>query len=279
MSNKTNYRRHPSHHLLEDHLWNESLLLRRSEELTAISIDRYYGPRKPGRLNAHPFWEMGCVVRGETELICKQPILLRADNVFMIPPNVPHAERSYEPADIIWLSLRGTQLSDNLLNSPEIVRNHDLARFVEQLWIFSEISETGCGPELDAKVRMIVACFFSFSILQRKNLPQAADMVERSIAHMNAHLSEKISIPEVASKMGCSQTYFRRLFKTRTGRTPVVYLEEIRMRRAQLLLGYTDMPISEIARSVGYEDPFYFSRVFTKTLGASPTAYRSHSKN
>lgn len=278
MTSKKDYCFRPRYHVLEDRLWSESPLPIRSEELTVISIDRYFGPRKPEQLTPHSYWEMGCVVRGQIELICKEKINLLAGSVFVIPPNVPHAERSNDPADIIWLSLRGSQLPANLLKTPEIVRNHDLARLIEQLWIFSEIGEIGCGPELDAKVRTIVTRFFSFTVFQRGNIPKAADMVERSIAYLNARLSDKISIPDVALEMGCSQTYFRRLFKMRTGRTPVTYLEEIRIRHAQSLLEHMDMSIAEISRSVGYDDPFYFSRIFTKISGVNPTTYRAKTK-
>lgn len=272
MTNIANYRQHPSYHFLEHRLWNDSLLSERSEELTIISIDRYYGPRKPGQHNAHPFWEMGCIVRGTIELICERSVLLGTDSVFLIPPSVAHSEKTDAPADIIWLSLRGSLLPSTLLDQPETITNHDLACMIEQLWIFAEIGETGCGPELDAKAKQIVARFFS--IHQRRNCPDAADMVEKSITYLQQHISDPISIPDIASRMGCSQTYFRRLFKMRTGRTPIEYLLELRMRHAQSLLEHTDMSIAEVATSIGYDDPFYFSRLFSKTHGISPFKYR-----
>ncbi len=269
---KNDYRHNPSCHLLENRLWNESLLPSRSEELTAISLDRYYGPRKIERLKWHPFWEIGCIVRGKTELVCKEDILLCADSVFVIPPNIPHAERSAESADIIWLALRGSLLSSNLLKSPTTIKNHELACLIERLWIFTEIGETGSGPEIDAKARDIITQFFNIN--QRQSRPETADMIEQSISYFHLHQSEQISIPDVAAQMGCSQTYFRRLFKIRTGRTPVEYLQEIRIRHSQSLLEHTDMAIAKIARYVGYEDPFYFSRLFSKANGASPAKYR-----
>jgi transcriptional regulator GlxA family with amidase domain len=92
-------------------------------------------------------------------------------------------------------------------------------------------------------------------------------------------MSLQISIPDIAEQMGCSQTYFRRLFKARTGRSPLEYLQGLRLQHAKSLLKHTSMPISEIASAVGHEDAFYFSRVFKRLSGLSPRNYRNSVEN
>lgn len=60
---------------------------------------------------------------------------------------------------------------------------------------------------------------------------------------------------------------------------PSQYLEMLRMKEAQIRLVQTEAPVYEVARTVGYRDPFYFTRVFTKFNGLSPSEYRKTTRN
>lgn len=271
MDNEGSYRRKPRYHRLEDRFWRESFLRERCPELTILSIDRYSGPRGLRELMAHPFWEMGCVVKGAIEFICREPLTLQADNVFLIPPGLFHTERSEAPADIIWMALRGNLLLKGSPAAVQFVRSLRLVEMIEQLWKFSEIGETGIGPELDAEAKEILCRYFR--VLRINTGADTSDMIERSIAYLHANLSERITIGELADHLGCSQTYFRRVFKRRTGQSPLAYLQTVRLRHGKSLLDHTDMSIAEVARALGY-DPFYFSRVFTKAEGMSPRNFR-----
>lgn len=71
-----------------------------------------------------------------------------------------------------------------------------------------------------------------------------------------------------------STSWFNKSFKTAVGTTPMNYILSIRIRNAQMLLETTDYNISSIASMVGYENAFYFSRLFRKHIGLSPAEYR-----
>ena len=71
-----------------------------------------------------------------------------------------------------------------------------------------------------------------------------------------------------------SVSWFIRSFKQYAGTTPMQYLVERRMANAQVLLETTSYNISEIAALVGYDNPLYFSRIFRKQKGMSPSEYR-----
>ncbi len=98
--------------------------------------------------------------------------------------------------------------------------------------------------------------------------------MELAIQHFNDHYSDEINIEEYALSRGMSVSWFIRSFKQYAGTTPMQYLVERRMANAQVLLETTSYNISEIAALVGYDNPLYFSRIFRKQKGMSPSEYR-----
>ena len=98
--------------------------------------------------------------------------------------------------------------------------------------------------------------------------------MELAIQHFSDHYSDEINIEEYALSRGMSVSWFIRNFKQYAGTTPMQYLVERRMANAQVLLETTSYNISEIAALVGYDNPLYFSRIFRKQKGMSPSEYR-----
>ena len=84
----------------------------------------------------------------------------------------------------------------------------------------------------------------------------------------------KLSVDEICSHLGVGTSYFSSVFKKETGMSFVTYLTEVRMNEAQKLLDTTDEKSYIIAGMVGYEEPNYFSYVFKKHFGISPSRYR-----
>lgn len=79
--------------------------------------------------------------------------------------------------------------------------------------------------------------------------------------------------------MGMSPFYFSRQIKTATGRTFLDFLTDYRIEKAKHRLKYTEMSVNEVGRSVGYPDSNYFTKVFKRTAGCTPTAYRCMKKD
>ena len=86
-------------------------------------------------------------------------------------------------------------------------------------------------------------------------------------------------IERYATLCNVSETYFYRCFREWCGQSPVEYRNALRISHAEAMLRHTDMQISEISGVVGFDDPFYFSRIFTKHTGLSPKAYRKASRD
>jgi two-component system, response regulator YesN len=92
--------------------------------------------------------------------------------------------------------------------------------------------------------------------------------------YIDEHFAEAITLEEAAEHVGLSPYYFSKLFKDRFGITFIDYITEIRIKRAKELMENPDVSVKEVCYTVGYKDPNYFSRVFKKYTGLTPSEYR-----
>lgn len=88
-------------------------------------------------------------------------------------------------------------------------------------------------------------------------------------------MDSTLSLDTVCAQLGVSTAYFSTMFKRETGQGFVGYLTDLRMEKALELLNTTDEKTYQIAARIGYEDPNYFSYVFKKRFGVSPSKYRA----
>ena len=97
----------------------------------------------------------------------------------------------------------------------------------------------------------------------------------RAVYYIKQHLTEKISVPMLASLEGLSESRFYTVFKEKIGCSPVEYINTLRIERACNLLSSTPMSVGEIGVNCGFDDNFYFSKIFKKKMGVSPTKYKA----
>lgn len=94
--------------------------------------------------------------------------------------------------------------------------------------------------------------------------------------YITCHFHEKIKINALADHIGVNRSYLTKNFKQIVGCSPQELLINLRIKRAKTLLKTTQMPINEIASAVGYSDQLTFSRLFKRSCGQSPRAYRNY---
>jgi AraC-like DNA-binding protein len=109
--------------------------------------------------------------------------------------------------------------------------------------------------------------------------PGDAERISAVLDHIDTHIAEPLTLPGLARLAHLSPVYFVSLFRKETGRPPMAYVFDRRIELARTLLAAGDQSVEQIARAVGFEDPFHFSRAFKRKTGMPPTAYRASLKN
>jgi AraC-like DNA-binding protein len=119
---------------------------------------------------------------------------------------------------------------------------------------------------------MSAGAFRDFSGTDEK---EAVGKIDQCITYMIEHIDQPMQVSTLAALANVSLSHFFALFKQRTGCPPMDYFTRLRMRRACRLLGSSSASVKEVAAALGYDDPFYFSRVFKSVNNVAPSKYRT----
>jgi len=212
---------------------------------------------------------------------------LEPRQALVIPRGVPHIYYADEanPWSIHWVHFMGTQADFFVYHLPigenKIIVDPEAAPALEQL--FKECYESFIGGFVLYRLiycsqilhHLLGMLFFNnilFSPMQRKN---GFLNLESTLKFLHGNIHRKLSLDEMAEHAGLSVSHFSFLFKQKTGYSPTNYFINVKLQRACAMLSLEDKTINEIAYEIGYEDPYYFSRIFKKVIGASPQNYRT----
>ncbi|SFE43076.1 AraC-type DNA-binding protein [Chitinophaga sp. CF118] len=99
--------------------------------------------------------------------------------------------------------------------------------------------------------------------------------ITQAILHMRRELHAKLTVEEMAAKHHLSASYFSTLFRKATGMPPIDYFIHLKIQKACQLLYKDNIKVKEVAEAVGYDDPYYFSRLFKKYMNVSPEQYKA----
>ncbi len=201
---------------------------------------------------------------------------------FLIVPQAVHTFQAdlNDPWEHCWIMFDGAKARMLLEQSCLAVQNHVFAMpmvsqcfAVLQAALTEEQTDCGCAwSMLSALLRLL--SWHGKSLAEPAPTDPQTLYVRQAVAYMQANYCRDIAVADIAAAVNLSAKYLCRLFQTRLGSSPQNYLIRLRVSRAEALLVRPDLSVSEIARSVGYENPLYFSQVFRKHRGKTPTEHR-----
>ncbi len=163
-----------------------------------------------------------------------------------------------------------SQEADNVVTAAGVTAWQDLA-----LYLIARL----CGPEhavRTAKVYLLgghESGQLPYSAMTRPRTTDDA-AIRRAMAWIDDHYAEPNPVAAMCERSGLTRRTFARRFVAATGRRPIDYVHAVRMEHARRRIEAGRDPVDDVGLQVGYEDPAFFRRLFKRSTGLTPTAYR-----
>lgn len=260
-----------------------------------------FAPKRAGGrkdLHYHRYTEIGIVTRGEMTIWWEGVAThCPVGAVFVIPPGVrylPHVQDPVHPSPphtVVWLALhRGCAISHRCSLEGKEHRLSEYYCFTESQVMglarnmAQELADRALGYE--AVVRGSLLCLLTWLLRapvhsisehgeglgdRRTGTPET--FRERVESYLRSHYHRPLTLAQIARSVGCSPAYLCRHFRELAGLTPFQFLRSVRLEAAKRLL-CSEVPIARVAEMVGFDDPLYFSKVFSAQTGESPQSFR-----
>ncbi len=209
---------------------------------------------------------------------------VKRNQYFILPKGEPHEYGTNHYWTIYWVHFGGTSAHVYAKGAatPQDINITINSRIGDRINIFEEIMTTlQHGKELEdmryasSLLHHFLASMRYLGQFRRAKAETEKDLIKQAIHYMRENIESHIMIKDVLTYVGYSQSHFMTSFKKKTGQSPWVYFNRLKIEHACRLLRTTDMKINMICYKVGIKDPLYFSRLFSKTMGMSPTKYRN----
>lgn len=277
--------------------------------LTFLYVDKYSFSEKwtyPESMT--PYCMYRCILSGQAIFIINgRSYRVQAGDVFYIPHGCTlecHAVEQIEFISVrfaVPLQLQGANLLNELYGIPMLNPRMDppMRDYFEQLYLCAVGTSRTKMFRIDAYLGLITATLaerasgsviegddeadapFELSAIQRRAQRSSIRQDPRItvvVDYLVTHPKETLNTKQLCEMAQMSESTLRRLFKTQTGKAPVDFIKELRMMNAARRLLKGEERISDIAYSVGYDTPNYFTRCFKETFGISPQEYRKRSR-
>lgn len=204
----------------------------------------------------------------------------RAGQVLLLDCNAPHAYAAQGKCSFTFLHFAGAQ-SQALYD--EIVRNvGNLIPMASPNELHESIGELLFAMRSDHRLNEAETSALIYSMLMKLLEHSGASgagssgnpVVDRAIGYIQSHLTDKLSVEEIAANAGYSASYFSHLFAEETGLSPYQFVVKSRIEHAQQLLKTTRQTVQEIAFQCGFNSAANFCYTFRRLVGTSPHEYR-----
>lgn len=205
-------------------------------------------------------------------------------HIILYKPNEPQNYRYYftDKPELYWVHFTGNAVYDILselyLNSQVsyfVGMDNDCVDLFKKMIFELNMKRPSYGYYTSAYMMELMAHFSRLAWARKHETVLLDDDIKKTITLMHSNYNAKYTICDYAKDCNLSESRFIHKFKASTGKTPVQYIMQIRMNEAKDLLSYSSLNISEVSSIIGYENPLYFSRIFKRETGMSPSEYKS----
>ena len=213
--------------------------------------------------------------------IDQKEAVIEAGDVVIFNSEISMRRRVLEP--LRFLYIKYSMKNASLFDMPSGVFRDLSPRASEDLKQIAELSEA--HTPLSLRLQSHYLSDLLLSLLPRQTEHSLSRLnaavpstLDRPVAYLREHLTEKLSLDDLARASGMSVSSLEGKFKALTGASAYRYLITLRMERAMQLLRETAYSVTEIAARCGYDNLFYFCNAFKKQIGMTPTQFRERER-
>ncbi len=248
-------------------------------------------------VHSHDFLSIHYIVSGRCRFLVNDQIFtVHKDDIMIINPGVPHSPLAEDPETDVNTSIFYLGIDDLYIKGypkcfvPISSAVIPLRKFQQEVYscyheiILTQEKKDACWPlmtkvlaqqmlvwvlkELSPQNSSSIQDYFQLKTYDKQTIAQTIT------SYFQENYMKKISVEEIARSSYLSTTYITKIYKEITGDTPINYLIRLRMEKALEILREGHFSIQDVAKKVGYDDPYYFSKLFKKRFGISPSSYK-----
>lgn len=194
--------------------------------------------------------------------------------------------KSTDKSNIYWIHFSGKEVC-NILNKFEIYDNNiynigfndEYIKIWEKIILEIQKKELHFEYIIQSELSKLLILMARGIYEHKNNFSKTHELVQIAINKMHQEQYKNIMISDYAKEYNMSVCWFIKNFKEITGMTPNKYISHMKINKAKELLFDTGLNITEISDMLGFESPFYFSKVFKKIIGQSPKEWKNTAKN
>jgi len=243
--------------------------------------------------HSHDFAEIKIVLSGYfTYIIDDTRYEVGKGNIIIMNPGVKHIKIIPEGVHVEEFNyalnnIQFKNLPANFLTEPAFLPvfnlplyQPEISKCITETLTEQEKNEPYCDLLIKCSIMKLTALLFRGMTVKkdgteknRLNLigSEKTNIVNSILLYLSQNYMKQISLYRIAHNMYLSPVYISKIFKEETGESPINHLIRIRLTKAQEMLNTGDVPIKVIARNVGYEDAYYFSKLYKKYYGIPPS--------
>ena len=221
--------------------------------------------------HSHKQYEIMHYTEGVGEMWTEEGALpFSPGTVAVIPPNILHGSISNE--SFVNISIECDFNGLLLFERPTLIvgtENDEGSQLVDMIW------KNRCGNE--AYLHALCTAYVQYLLQKVKIENEMETCIQKIIRHISEHAFDPdTDVTEILKQSGYAEDYVRACFKKETGKTPIGFLTDLRIRHACYLIDIykNTLSLSEIAERCGYADYIYFSKKFKECVGRSPRDYK-----